>query len=38
MAKEQIIDNGRMPVERWKEAVKAGANDANYRREKGSRG
>ena len=35
MAKEQIIDNGRMPVERWKEAVKAGSNDANYRREKG---
>lgn len=24
-----------MPVERWKEAVKAGSNDANYRREKG---
>ncbi len=35
MAKEQIIDNGRMSVERWKEAVKAGSNDANYRREKG---
>ena len=35
MAKGQIIDNGRMPVERWKEAVKAGSNDANYRREKG---
>lgn len=35
MEREQIIDNGRMSVERWKEAVKAGSNDANYRHEKG---
>lgn len=35
MVKEQKIDNERMSVERWKEAVKAGSNDANYRRENG---
>lgn len=33
--KEQVIDNGRMSVERWKEACKAGCIQRNYRRERG---
>ena len=33
MAKE--LRNDRMAVERWKEAVAAGCNQANYRRERG---
>ena len=32
---KETIDYSRMPVERWKEAVKAGSNDSNYRRENG---
>lgn len=29
------MDNSKMDVERWKQAVKAGSNDSNYRREHG---
>ena len=29
------MDNSKMDVERWKQAVKAGSNDSNYRRKHG---
>ena len=35
MKTNEEFDNGRMSAERWKEAVKAASNDANYRRERG---